>query len=219
MNVNSLFESFKSTYEINTSLADNSGVFIKDGIINNDLFSNSREKTLFIGKEHNLSKKYNEKDYAADYRIWWEEHVHLTFSVRISEWAFGIEDSFFKSYDQISEDDRIKALKSIAFINVKKTAGRATAHSKTICGYINASRSLLQQQILEIAPTLIICGFRYNNYPNHLFEIEMSKSETGTFSYGKWNGIDIINFFHPSSRKNKKWLFAELALAYKYVRP
>lgn len=194
MNDDSIFDRFKSIYAIHTSLADYDGVFIRDGIVNRDLFSNSREKILFIAKEHNLSKKYDEKEYAADYRIWWKEHVHLGFSVRISEWAYGIQTNFSLPFEDIQKTHREKALKSIAFINVKKTAGRANADAVTIWGYIGASKSLLLQQIADIAPTLIVCGFRYDNYPEQLFEQQMTRTKSGTFSYGKWNGIDIISF-------------------------
>lgn len=175
MNENVIFDSFRKLYEVQTNLADYSGVFIKDGIINKELFSKRRERILFIAKEHNLDKHYNVNNYAADYRIWWEDHVHLGFSVRISEWAYGIETNFSIPYDAIEKVHRQVALKSIAFINVKKTAGRATANASTICDYILASDSLLLQQIREIAPTLIVCGFRYDNYPVLLFDVPIKK--------------------------------------------
>jgi hypothetical protein len=217
MNDELIFDSFSKLYEVETGLPDYSGVFIKDGIVNKSLYNSSREKILFIAKEHNLHSDYNKETYAADYRTWWEDHVHLGFSVRISEWAHGIENGFITPYETITKSQREIALKSIAFINVKKTAGKASANSKTISGYIGRSQSLLQHQISEIAPTLIVCCFRYDNYPEQLFDIIMNKSESGTFSYGKWNGIVIINFFHPSCRKNKKWLYEELGVAYKYI--
>lgn len=117
---NPIFDTFKDLYKCHTNLADYSGVFIKDGIINNELFKNSRERTLFIAKEHNLYKKYDPNNYAADYRIWWDDHVRLAFSVRISEWAFGIESGFSVPLDAINNFQRKKALQSIAFLNVKK---------------------------------------------------------------------------------------------------
>jgi hypothetical protein len=153
---NPIFDTFRDLYKCHTNLADCSGVFIKDGIINIESFKNSRERTLFISKEHNLHKKYGPNNYAADYRIWWAEHVHLAFSVRISEWAFGIESRFSVPLDAINNFQRKKALQSIAFLNVKKTAGRATADSKTISGYIDVSQKLLQRQIIEIDPTLCL---------------------------------------------------------------
>lgn len=218
MNDDIIFDSFRTLYEVQTQLTDYNGVFIKDGIVNKELFRESREKILFIAKEHNLPNSYNKKTYAADYRIWWEDHVHLGFSVRISEWAHGIENNFSTPYDAIEKVHREQALKSIAFINVKKTAGRANANPKTIWGYIGASCSLLLEQIREIAPTLIVCGFPYDNYPIQLFDVQMKKSESGTFSIGTWEGISIINFFHPSCRNDKKWLYNELAQAYKSIR-
>ena len=221
MNDDLIFDSFKKLYESQTTFADYNGVFIKDGIVNKTLFGKPGEKILFIAKEHNLPKDYEKKKetYAADYRIWWEHYLNSRFSIRISEWAHGIKNNFETNFDDIDDVlHRQAALRSIAFINVKKTAGRANANATTIWRYIGASRTLLLQQISEIAPTLIVCGFRYDNYPDQLFGPSMKKSESGTFSTGTWAGIDIINFFHPSCRKDPKWLYEELGKAHKVLR-
>lgn len=208
-----LFSQLRELY-IAKNLPDCEKKFVKDGIIDPTLFAEQPIKILFIAKEHNYLGGYGEETDQADYRVWWNCHVHLQFSHRISEWAYGILNNFPSGYDQLSYDQKHQALRSVAFINVKKASGNASANPEIICQYINESRELLLQQIKEIAPDLIIGCFRHDYYIELLFGNKLTRATSNAYSYGRSNdGIKIINFYHPSSRKNKLFLYTNLGEA------
>lgn len=209
-----LFTEFQALYKAK-NLPDCERQFVKDGIIDPVLYGSQTKRVLFIAKEHNLREQHNYENNYADYREWIKSVMYLQFAHRLGEWAYGILNNFPENIDQVSHDDRHTALKSVAFINVKKASGTATANPHVIGHYIVESRDLLHRQISEISPTIIVCCFRYDGYINHLFDQTLVRAESNAYSIGQWNGIDIINFWHPSSRKSKRFLYEQLRLAVK----
>ncbi|PSL27419.1 hypothetical protein [Dyadobacter jiangsuensis] len=225
MQPTSLFDQFSALYT-SEKLGDHDRPIIKDGIIHAPTFEKQSKRILFIAKEHNLGTDGGSPDFAADYGVWWQNYVYKRFAHRLSEWAYGILNDFPEDFHSISKEERLEALRSIALINVKKSSGTAAANAAIIAAYIAKSKALLQQQIMEIRPTLIVCCFRYDNYPNDLFgetdkilgqKIEMKKHSSNLYSRGLWNGLPVINFFHPSARKSKQFLYTELANALSYA--
>ena len=210
MHSNSLFLDFQSLYKAN-QLTDSDNFIIKDGIINPDLYSRQKPKILVIAKEHNfINKDQYPNGYEGDYRQWWNNYLNYTFSHRISEWAFGIANEFTTAYEEISREQKMTALRSIAFINVKKTGGGSFSNPDTILSYIETGRELLQQQVRAINPDLIICCFRHDCYVDRLFGVPMQRASTNHYSLGSWQARRLINFYHPSSRKGKKFLFDQI---------
>jgi hypothetical protein len=219
MTPETLFAQFKDLYKLR-NLHDCQNEFIRDGVIDPVLFDSQKNKTLFIAKEHNYLGNITGKPYTeGDYRIWWNQHVHLQFSHRISEWAYGILNGFPEGIEQLSYEQKHLALRSIAFINVKKASGNSKADLNVVSQYITESRDLLHQQINSISPNLIVCCFRQDHYVESLFQLKMERAESGAYSYGNWDGIPVINFYHPSSRKKKKFLYEQLQIAVAQVMP
>ncbi len=184
--------------------------FIQDGIINHALYADQKIKVLFIAKEHNdLDKNASDDEYKCSYSYWWNGsedgswpgHVRYGFSHRLSEWAYGILHGF-PDYNEIDYNKKHRALKSIAFINVKKTSGEAVSNSKIIYEYIATSRELLHRQIREISPTIIVSCLRYRWYVEPLFG-----AMPNDIGFTTWEGIPTVNFYHPSSRLNKLYLY------------
>ncbi|MFD2937863.1 hypothetical protein [Spirosoma flavum] len=215
MDIEAPFDQFKTLYK-DKKLSDYDKPFIKDGVNNPDLFAKQKTKVLFIAKEHNYIGDHDDQTYAADYRVWSKQGIYLQFAHRLSEWAYGLMNNF-PPYEQLTNKNKHEALQSIAFINVKKASGNASANPEHICQYIIASQSLLHQQITTISPTLIVCCFRYDYYVEILFDIKMKRANSNAYSLGKWDNMDIINFYHPSARKNKKVLYQQLAEAYQHI--
>ena len=210
MNYPSLKDEFVSLYKTK-ELTDCNNRFVKDGIINPALFAQQKIRVLFIAKEHNdLDPTTADETYTPDYSVWWNHHIHLQFSHRVSEWAYGIINDF-PDYSGIEEGNKKhEALKSIAFINVKKVSGGAAADPILISKYIEYGRELLHRQIAEIAPTIIVCCFRDNWYVEHLFGFGPMKSTVDKLGVGIWNNINVVNFYHPSARKSKHGLYSQL---------
>ena len=206
----SIFLDFQARYKAN-HLADSENFIIKDGIIDPELYSRQKPKILFIAKEHNfINRDEHPNGYEGDYRHWWKNYLNYTFSHRISEWSFGVANDFDTAYEQMSREQKMNALRSIAFINVKKTGGGSYSNPDTILSYIKASRDLLQQQIIDIDPDLVICCFRHDCYVERLLEVSMKRVSSNHYSLGTWQSKRIINFYHPSSRKGKKFLFDQI---------
>lgn len=202
------FEELKTLYSESSSLADSANGIITDGIIDAAKFEKQNTKILFIAKEHN---RLNDTYESGDYAKWWNgtDSVRYGFSHRISEWAYGMLHDF-PPYESISYADKNEALQSIAFINLKKTWGSASADPIVLSTYVTLSKSLLQQQIRAIAPTVILCCLRYDYLTKQLFDFaEMTATPHG-FQYGVWDSKLVINFYHPSARKNKSTLYSQL---------
>ena len=203
--MNLLMDEFKKLYE-QKGLTDSENGFIIDGIIDEAKYKFQKNKVLFIAKEHNhINDNYKEGSYIE----WWKTGVRYNFSHRLSEWAYGILDNF-PPYSDITDENKLNAQQSIAFINLKKTYGGASANPVVLATYVEKSRHLLLQQIKEISPTIILCCLRYDYLPKKLFGFtEMIDTGHG-FSYSVWDKKLVINFYHPSSRKNKVDVYQQL---------
>jgi hypothetical protein len=189
-------------------LKDYTNGLIEDGIIDPVKYDKQNPKILFIAKEHN---RLNDSYESGSYAKWWSgnDSVRYGFSHRISEWAYGILNNF-PAYDAITYADKNEALQSIAFINIKKTWGDASADPIVLSNYVSLTKTLLQQQIDSISPTIILCCLRYDYLTKQLFDFKNMIPAQYGFSYQKWHGSLVINFYHPSARKNKSVLYSQL---------
>lgn len=205
--MDSIFQEFADLYK-KENLPDCDHGIIMDGITDRNKYESQAHRILFICKEHN---RLNDSYDTGDVRVWWSKlpNVRYVFSHRISEWAYGIANDF-PAHEQIVHTDKEQALTQIAFINIKKTWGDANAESDVLWKYVKASKDLLQKQIAEIDPTIIITCFRYDYLTKLLFDFDTMPITPHGFSYGKWNGRLVINYFHPSARKNKQVLYDTL---------
>ncbi|OJV16214.1 MAG: hypothetical protein BGO21_00745 [Dyadobacter sp. 50-39] len=198
-----------------SKLVGSTNYFVRDGIINEPLYRHQKKRVLFVAKEHNIIPKGQYQERPDDgYVEWWNEHVHLQFSHRIAEWAFGIQNGFPSFSHTLDYQLKHEALKSIAFINVKKSGGSSISDMDVISEYIEQTRDLLLRQILEIDPTHIVTCFRSDRLAEQLLNITLQRPSHGAFGYGMWKETQVVNFFHPSSRKNKKFLYDQLAEAF-----
>lgn len=181
--LNRLFDEWKS------SRPEYKG-FKKDGIIDETKFDLS-PRILFICKEPN-DKSLMEGDYRED----WIAGLNYTFSRRIGEWAHGILNDFPRP--DFGDVETHKALKSIAFMNVKKTGGGSRANHVEILNSIKRDMNFLHREISIIDPRIIICSLGLSEITKSLFP-EMFWIETGynvLFAFKEdrvW-----VDFYHPS---------------------
>ncbi len=186
------------------------GRIIKDGIIDETEYSKQKLKILFITKEPN-----DPGEGEWDFRKFWKSEIKYSFSHRISEWAFGLINSFppIKEIPDLQEE-KIKTMKKIAFINLKKTGGGAIANEEKITTTVKEQKDLLIREIKIINPDLIIGGIGIHNtalweilFPNIMFfdsgyDIEVAKYEK----------YQIVNYYHPSYRVPRAMSYALLNL-------
>jgi len=71
--LNDLFDRWEN------NIPEYQGKFVKDGIVDEQLFLSAPTKLLFIAKEPN-----NPNQDAGDFREWWREEIAFTFSYRIA---------------------------------------------------------------------------------------------------------------------------------------
>ena len=185
------FEAYQSHYSTKYS-----GTIIKDGIINSNLYKSQNPKILFICKEHN---QLADEVVDGDYKVWWNEGLKYRFARRISEWAFGIANDF-PPIETITEEQKKLALKSIAFLNVKKIAGNNQSDYKDLKEIISWSRSLIIDQITEINPDIIICSLGYSDLVQDLFSVQAYINSGHDINYLIWNNKMVFDFYHPSIR-------------------
>jgi len=173
---------------------------VKDGIINEELYDKSSVKVLFIAKEPNDPKRSS-----WSFQDLWEteEGFRNSFSFRIAEWAAGIQNNFKSNYDNLWEDyeNMFNYLKSIAFINVKKIGGAGITNYDELHEHFNLNKNFLKSEIKIIKPEVIILGLSFDKIiREELFVGSVWKSSGYQIEISNWNGIKIIDFYHPSSR-------------------
>ncbi len=173
------------------------GKFVSDGIMNEEIYLNAKPKLLFIAKEAN-----NPSQTEGDFRDYWKDGAKETFSYRIAEWSYGIQNNF-PPFDSIyNSDDSVykTALNSIAFMNVKKAAGGGLSEFEEVLSAVKSDKFFLLKEIEIINPDIVILGLSVQEIRDNLFdnlkwvrsgyEIEIAKSENRKF----------IDFYHPSAR-------------------
>ncbi|MCB0824022.1 MAG: hypothetical protein KDC09_15095 [Bacteroidales bacterium] len=172
--------------------------FVKDGIINEDLYEQTNPKVLFITKEPN-----NPNQHPGDFREWWKEEVKHGFSKRIAELSFGIINDFVQ-YDTVRKSRGPYSMKQtiqhIAFMNIKKTGGTGSSKYERILEHLKTNYQFIHHQIDIIDPEIIVLGLSWKEIRNELFpEIKWLNSGYDIL-IGRHKNSKVIDFYHPSSR-------------------
>ena len=220
LHLNKLFEEWKMT-----SSHQN---FFADGIINENEFKKSSQKVLILTKEPNYPPEEVKTESKHDYRSWWsnEDGLYDRFTYRVAEWAHGILNEFPK-YDDIwpvtaknkYDCSRVlKALASIAFVNIKKSGGKGSSNQADINQYLKDHKDLILRQIEIIQPDIIVQGLTWDSTVKGLYgELNWHKTgytiEVARFRYKKINA-KIIDFYHPSTRSSAAALYCLLEKVY-----
>lgn len=177
------------------------GKFVSDGIINENLFNDAGKKILFIAKEPN--DPLAEKPW--DFRDIWKEKEEFknSFTFRIAEWALGILNEFNISYDELWTDrERIfLTLQRIAFMNIKKIGGGGVTNYSELLRHLAMNKTFLLKEIYIINPDIIVLGISFDPIiKKELFDNTKWTPSCYGIDITLWNGIKVIDFYHPSSR-------------------
>lgn len=191
--LNQLFNQWEAEIE------DCKGKFVRDGIINEDEWSRTNPKILFIAKEAN---QYG-KQAAGDFRVDWKNNdSNYPFAYRIAEWAFGILNNF-PLFNRIFPTSPYyhELLQKISFLNIKKTGGIGNSSGAIIGQHCDLNHKFLLKEIEIINPDIIILSLSFNlNIPMKIFgDIEWQLSGYD-IKVARWKNSRLIDFYHPSSR-------------------
>ncbi len=135
------------------SVDSNTAWRAEDGIVDVDLYNKQRLRILWVLREPN-GGDFPFMDFLRDVTVYpkWEKSYGLVAKVsRI------ILDELFDNEAEWNYSDP-KVIRRIALINVKKTEGAGTVNWKEMTKFFNENKDMLNQQIAEINPGLIICG-------------------------------------------------------------
>jgi hypothetical protein len=153
-------------------------LFNKDGIINLELWQKAPRKILFINKETNNDYKAY-KDYTYDVRsvieksatqmTGWRKTPPLRRIGRLAHGFLYCTREGYPSLEEAIENQWLGTL-SCAYINLKKTNGKATAKPKEIDEHTAVAGHLLREQIELINPDIVLCGKTYTFLANHVLE-------------------------------------------------
>ncbi|MCG8400358.1 MAG: hypothetical protein MJA84_02055 [Firmicutes bacterium] len=188
------------------------------------MFEKSFPKILFLTKEPNFLAEDTKTEEEPDYRTWWsnENGLYDRFTYRIAEWAHGMLNGF-PEYDEIwpvisgnkyDSSMALKALASIAFMNIKKSGGGGNSNQPEIDNYLKDHKSLILKQIEIIQPDIIIQGLTRRSivrgfYGDVVWHPTGYTIEVARFQYQGINA-KIIDFYHPSTRSSAAALYCLL---------
>lgn len=188
--LNQLFDEWEQKVD------DYKGKFVRDGIVDEQIFLTATPKILFIAKEPN-----NPDQKPGDFRDWWKDEIAYTFSYRLAEWSYGLLNNF-PQYDDIwtNKGSAHKAIKHIAFMNIKKNGGTGNSEYNRMMEHLTNNFDLLHRQIEIISPDIIITGTSRKELRNGLFPQTVWKNSGYDIAIGRHNNAKVIDFYHPSSR-------------------
>ena len=191
--------------------------FAKDGIICPSEYKEQKQnqKLLFLCKEPNA-----EEGALIDFPKEWRDPKtkKYRFGSRICQWAYGIQNKFpgydFCKHKFNNNEKRTNIMKSIAFMNLKKTAGDSEADRDEIRDAVETQRDFILKEIDIINPGVII----FSGYPENLevlFGEKMKHADSGyDAALKKVGACKIIHFWHPSCRYPNTMLYAHLKCVY-----
>ena len=187
--LNSLFNEWEQT------VSEYKGKFVRDGIVNENLYQIASTKILFITKEPN-----NPNEEAGDFREWWRDKIKYAFSCRLEEWSYGLLNNF-PEYDEVWKEKRThNAIQQIAFMNIKKSGGGGNSELNRMMEHLKMNFDFLQREIEIIDPDIIITGTTWNKLRNGLFPEIKWQNSGYDIAIGRYKKAKVIDYYHPSSR-------------------
>ena len=102
----------------------------------------------------------------------------------------------------------------IAFMNIKKSGGGATADNDVIEETLKKEIKYIRDEINIISPDTIISGIGNINYWKLIFPHIRFINSGFDIDVAKVNGFRIINFYHPSYRVPRSMSYSLLGRIY-----
>lgn len=122
--------------------------------------------------------------------------------------AFSILNEFpcSTTMDLISDNpNMIEALKSISYINIKKTPGQTFTPDSALRKSFEKNKEVLVQQIELSNPDIIIFGNTLKYFGKYTESIFGNFANFDNFKYSLFNKRIHIDAFHPAQRSYSKW--------------
>jgi hypothetical protein len=193
--------------------------FIKDGIADEETFSKSKIKILYLLKEVNGGEDWDLREFVrngARTQTW----------DNIARWTYGIynleKEVAWSEISSVSPEWRKEQINSICAVNLKKISGGHTTNNDELYKIAIEDKAFLKKQ-LEFYNTdiIICCGSSVGNlYSNHLYKEEnqqWSTTSRGIWYYNRGDSHFVIQYAHPEARVDNSLLYYGLIDAVKEI--
>lgn len=197
-NSNSLEELFShwENKEPENGINHKENLFIPDGIVNPDVWNDSKHKRIL----YVLKEAYDRKDLIH----WLSFNPERQMWNRVAAMTYAIQHTTETSIPAYSLDiyqtnAKIESMNQIAVLNLKKSAGKSQSSSSEIAMYAEADRKEIIKEIKLIDPEIVVCGSTFKTLYSKVFEKEpMEESEKN------------INWFYYKNLDGKKRLYLDV---------
>jgi len=191
--------------------------FYEDGIINEANYNQIQQgkRLLLIAKEPN-GANHDANGFYSFVKEWNETEPKYPFARRIGDWAYGFLNDF-PSHDFIG-NHKYQALRSIAFMNVKKSSGTGNVSDDVIITVANSDKEFILKEIGIISPDVIICCLGFSGrIINAIFGDTLLRPSGCGIQIGQWQNSKLIEFCHPSVRSGGPAFYVLLREAIKSI--
>ena len=215
-----IFNEFKQSEDLKNE------IIVIDGVINTDIFFSSETRPLFLLKEA-YGKDETNNDIAKEHNCNFGEDCdqrHKTWP-NISRWTYALfNTSKDRAADYIELDcfgkKKNEYLQKTAVINVKKCSGKSASKYHDLRKYAVKYSHLLKEQIENIEPTVIVCGYTLSLLKKIIpDEIKPHTRQLKEKHYAIINlnkkDVIVLDCYHPANRTHSpKQLFDLIANIY-----
>lgn len=175
--------------------------FIYDGIIDYNYWNDSKSKVMFFLKEAyydkytdwSLTNEISQVWKGPKYKMWWT----------ISYWLYAIQETNEDSIPHFPESDEElelcrKYLLGSSIVNIKKSNGNSSSSYDDLKIYLEKDSSELKEQIENINPKIIVCGYTYEFFEK-LFPSTKKIDNRIDFLF-KVNSTLVLDYWHPANQ-------------------
>jgi len=167
---------------------------VDDGAVDMEHYLSQDIRILWVLRETNGSN-FNFKKFLENPKVYkkWKRTVGLV--VKTSNSIFeGLDGLKGNKYPK----DVTKTMKKIAWINVKKTGGKANSNYNQLKVHADQNASLIESQIKELAPNILILAGTKGLVSDRV------KNEISTLA---GNETIVVNAYHTNQRKIKHHVY------------
>ena len=184
--------------------AGNRKGFVADGVADETAYLASVPKLMFVMKEVNDPGGGN-----WDQREFMRKGGRLQTWKNITRWVIGIrrleQDIAWKDLEEISDQQRIEALRSICAMNLKKSPGGHTTDNDALAAIAEEDVEYINHQFsLYDADLVICCGSVTNDVFHSLIKLEAPPewkiTKRGIWFHEYRQRRYIISYSHPEAR-------------------
>ena len=191
---NLLFEEWRSRLAV-----DGESYFVPDGVIESGAYANSKPKIVVVLKETN-----DPGEGSSLCEILRTTPPHYTWNT-VTRWVRAIrslpDEIPWQEISDVDMTTRIDVLRTIAVMNVKKTAGGSVASNAELEKHSQRFRDLIERQVALYSPDIILlCGFSWKLSEPFGKRAEWHRTSRGTWFRRLENGVPVIHTRHPANR-------------------